>query len=139
MRNKKHSMIRLASAIIFLLAIAVLIITALTGCTEAERVSANVSKEADNFNVQRRLTVINCRTDKVILSMTGTFSVQHSNGDLDVIVQLPNGRYQKHFVGMNEWTTYVVEDISETNVSKYAYEIEFMPEVIPGIKITNNE
>lgn len=120
-------------------AVFVLVTVLFVGCTEAVRVSHNVSKEADNFNVQRRLTVINCRTDKVILSMTGTFSVQRSNGDLDVIVQLPNGRYQKHFVGMNEWTTYVVEDISETNVSKYAYEIEFMPEVIPGIKITNNE
>lgn len=120
---------------IFVLALLVI----LFGCTEAERVSYNVSKEADNFNVQRRLTVINCRTDKVLLSMTGVFSVQHSNGDLDVIVQLPNGKYRKHFVGMNQWTTYVVEDVSETNVSKYAYEIEFMPEAIPGIKITDND
>ena len=111
----------------------------LFACTEADKVSYNVSKEADNFNVQRRLTVINCRTDKVILSMTGVFSIQHSAGDLDIIVQLPNGKYQKHFVGMNDWIAYVVEDISETNVSKYAYEIEFMPESIPGIKITNNE
>lgn len=124
-----------------IIAIIVLLVcvSTLIGCTEAEKVSHNVSKEADNFNVQRRLTVINCRTDKVLLSMTGVFSVQHSNGDLDVIVQLPNGKYQKHFVGMNEWTTYVVEDISETKVSQYAYEIEFMPEAIPGIKITNND
>lgn len=126
---------------IFVAIIALLCAVVLSGCivTEAERVSYNVSKEADNFNVQRRLTVINCRTDNVILSMTGTFSVQKSGGDLDIIVELPNGQYQKHFVKMNEWTTYVVEDISETNVSKYAYEIEFMPESIPGVKITNNE
>ena len=116
-----------------------LLIIGLFGCTEAERVSQNISKQADNFNVQRRLTVINCRTDEVMLSMIGTFSVQHSGGDLDIIVELPDGTYQKHFVGLNEWTTYVVEDISNTSVSKYAYEIEFMPEIIPGIKIVNNE
>lgn len=33
----------------------------LTGCeTEAQRVSYNLSQEADNFNVVRQLTVINC-------------------------------------------------------------------------------
>ena len=116
-----------------------LMIVIVTGCTEAERVSQNISKQADNFNVQRRLTVINCRTDEVILSMTGTFSVQYSGGDLDIIVELPDGTYQKHFVGLNSWTTYVVEDVSNTPVSKYAYEIEFMPELISGIKIVNNE
>lgn len=34
--------------------------TILTGCSEAERVSYNLSLEADNFNVIRQLTVINC-------------------------------------------------------------------------------
>lgn len=37
----------------------------LSACTEAEKVSYNVSKEADNFNVVRRVAVINTRTDKV--------------------------------------------------------------------------
>ena len=31
----------------------------LSGCRQADRVSWNVSKEADSFNVVRRLTVIN--------------------------------------------------------------------------------
>jgi uncharacterized protein YxeA len=30
-----------------------------TGCREADRVSYNVSQDADNFNVMRRLAVIN--------------------------------------------------------------------------------
>ena len=37
----------------------------LTACTEADKVSSNVSQEADNFNVLRRFAVINTRTDKV--------------------------------------------------------------------------
>ena len=45
------------------------------GCTEAEKVSHNVSQEADNFNVIRRLTVINTRTDKPEFELIGQFSI----------------------------------------------------------------
>ena len=41
--------------------------TSITGCTESEQVAYNISKEADNFNVVRKLTVINARTDTVLL------------------------------------------------------------------------
>lgn len=40
---------------------AVLTLTMLVGCeTEAQKVSYNLSQQADNFNVIRQLTVINC-------------------------------------------------------------------------------
>jgi hypothetical protein len=109
------------------------------GCREADRVSRNVSVEADNFNVARRITVFNVRTDKVLWQMTGTFSVQHSDGDLDVIVELPNHTYAKHFFDMNEWTTYIIEDLSGTNVSKYSYELNFLPETLVPVTITSND
>ena len=48
----------------------------LAGCTEADRVSENVSQEADNFNVLRRLAVINSRTDKVEFELIGAFSLR---------------------------------------------------------------
>ena len=51
----------------------------LMGCTEADQVSRNVSKEANNFNVTRKLTVINARTDTVMLEMQGTFSVLNNS------------------------------------------------------------
>lgn len=43
------------------------------GCTEADKVSQNVSQEADNFNVLRRFAVINTRTDKVEFELIGAF------------------------------------------------------------------
>lgn len=47
--------------ILGLLSAGILTACILTGCaTEAERVSYNLSQEADNFNVVRQLTVINC-------------------------------------------------------------------------------
>ena len=112
----------------------------ITACTEADQVSYNVSKEADNFNVVRRLTVINARTDKVMLQMTGTFSI-HTNDkkELEVTCELPNGKYSKHFVYLNDWTCYTVEDLNGSNVSKYSYELNFLPQQIPGIKITSRD
>ena len=59
--------------------LAVALTMSLTGCTEAEKVSENVSQEADNFNVLRRLAVINSRTDKVEFELIGAFSLEVEN------------------------------------------------------------
>ena len=115
------------------------LVMSLCGCRQSTRVSYNVSKEADAFNVVRRLTVINTRTDTVLMQMTGTFALKGGSGsndnELTVICELEDGTYQKHFVYLNEWTTYVVEDISGSEVSKYSYELNFLPLVVPSVKI----
>ena len=116
-----------------------LLVALLAGCTQAERVSANVSKEADAFNVQRRVTVINTRSDKPMLEVIGLLSVQRSGGDLDIIMEVAPNVYKKHFVGLNSWTTYVVEDITGAYVDKYHYEINFLPEMIIPITFTSND
>lgn len=48
--------------------ICVVLVMGLCGCRQADKVSYNVSKEADAFNVVRRLTVLNTRTDTVMRS-----------------------------------------------------------------------
>ena len=116
----------------------------LSGCAlerEAQRVSYNVSKEADNFNVVRRVTVINTRTDKCILQMTGKISIEDVTNGIAVLVEIDKAKqiYQKHYIYLNEWTMYTVEDVSGVNVSPYAYEIEFMPQTLMPVKITANE
>ena len=110
----------------------------LSGCNEADRVSTNVSKEADNFNVTRRVTVFNTRSDRVLLEIIGNLSIKHSSGDVDIIVETGPGTYKKHFVSLNDWTTYVVEDISGAFVDKYHYEINFLPEMIISFTFTQN-
>ena len=111
----------------------------LTGCSrESDMVSYNIGKEADNFNVTRKLTVINARTDTILLEMEGTFSLSNnSDNELEVICEVGDGKYQKHFVYLNDDTMYVVEDISGANVDKYHYEINFLPEY--GVKVTHND
>ena len=125
---------------VFLLILVMLLLAvALTGCREAERVSHNLSKEADMFNVTRRVTVYNTHTDKVLLEVIGNLSVQSSSGDIDLIVEVGPGQYKKHFINLNGWTTYVVEDVSGAFVDKYHYEVNFLPEMIVPITFTSND
>ena len=114
----------------------------LTGCREAQRVSHNLSRQADNFNIVRRLTVFNMRTDRCIMTMTGKMSIQNEgNNELAIIVEVDrkNHVYQKHFIYLNEWTMYTVEDVTGASVSRYSYEVEFLPQMIKPIQITATE
>lgn len=113
--------------------VAIVMVVALTGCTEADKVNENVSREAENFNVLRRFAVINTRTDKVEFEIIGAFSREDVSDDsVSVIVELEDGTYKKHIIGLNEDTMYIVEDLGGAKVNKYKYEVHFLPEsVIP--------
>ena len=105
-----------------------------TGCgREANRVSYNVSQDADNFNVMRRLAVINTVDGKPVFEMVGRFSITADSADnqLEVVVEVDDGKYKKHIIGLNQATTmYVIEDINGANVNKYKYEINYLPKMI---------
>ena len=122
--------------IALVMALMAVIAVTFTGCRQAERVSYNLSKQADNFNVTRRVAVFNLRTDTVLLEVIGNLSVQQSAGDIDIVIETGPGQYKKHFVRLNEWTAYVVEDISGSSVSSYHYEINFLPETLVPITFT---
>ena len=106
--------------------------TALAGCdTEANRVSYNLSQEADNFNDIRQITVINCLQGDVLFQMTGKISITADAADnqLEVIVEDEKGEYKKHFIGLSDNVTYVVEDVTAGDVEKYKYTLNFNPEM----------
>ena len=120
------------------IALVLLICITATGCTEANQVSYNISKEADNFNVTRKLTVLNARTDTILLELTGTFALKNNNAnELEVIIETAENKYQKDYVYLNDYTMYVVEDISGASVDKYHYEINVLPEF--GFKVTRDD
>lgn len=112
----------------------------LCGCSEASRVRRNLNQEADNFNIQRRITVLNARTDKVLLEMEGTFSLSNNSDDeLVVTCEVGEGKYQKHYIYLNSYTLYVVEDISGADVDPYHYELNIIPEMVGGVKVTSKK
>lgn len=104
---------------------------AFSGCSEASKVSHNLSLEADNFNDVLQVTVINCLQGDVLFQMTGKMSITADTFDnqLEVVVEDEKGEYKKHFIGLSDNVTYVVEDITAGDVSKYKYTLNFNPEM----------
>lgn len=104
---------------------------AFSGCSEASKVSHNLSLEADNFNDVLQVTVINCLQGDVLFQMTGKMSITADTSDnqLEVVVEDEKGEYKKHFIGLSDNVTYVVEDITAGDVSKNKYTLNFNPEM----------
>lgn len=116
----------------FTVMLMVFMLGCLSGCsTEAERVSYNISQQADNFNTVRQITVINCLQGDVVFQMTGKMSINADVADnqLEVTVEDEYGRYKKHFIGLSDNVTYVVEDITDGDVDKYKYTLNFNPKM----------
>lgn len=116
--------------IVCMLIISVMLIV--SGCdTQASRASANLSQEADNFNVVRQLTVINCIQGDVLFQMTGKMSIEVDQADnqLEVIVEDENGNYQKHFVGLSDNVSYTLEQQNFKDVANYKYTLNFNPKM----------
>lgn len=116
----------------------ILTVIILAGCdSQASRVSENLSKEADSFNVVRQLTVINCIKGDVVFQMTGKISIEvdKEKHQLEVVVEDENGLYQKHFVGLSDNVTYVLEQKNFKNVSKYKYTLRYNPNMWLPIEV----
>jgi len=107
----------------------------LAGCTEAENVNYNLSQAADNFEVVRKITVYNARTDLIIMEMEGLMSLSN-NGSHELVVTCRTGEneYKKNYVYLNEYVIYVVEDITGTVTDPYHYKIHFYT-ALPDVDI----
>lgn len=129
-------MLKNRKLIVMIITIIVLFCILLTGCTDAETVSYNISKEADKFKVKRRITFINLRSNEFLFTITGNCSVQDGSSDeLNVICRIGDDKYQKHMLKVSDETTYVIEQLEYSDVSKYDYELVFRPQAIVPIKI----
>ena len=114
----------------------------LVACRESKKVSHNISQEADNFNVVRRVAVINTRTDKVEFEVIGRISVETEASDgkrLEILVETGKGVYKKHMVNLTGWNMYVVEDLEGAEVNQYKYKVNYMPESIIPFEITSKK
>lgn len=117
--------------VIYVLACTALAATLAACSTEAERVSYNLSQQADNFNDIRQVTVINCLQGDVLFQMTGKMSITADPADnqLEIVVEDENGEYKKHFIGLSDNVTYVVEDVTTGDVNQYKYTLNFNPKM----------
>ena len=100
-----------------------------SGCSEAVKVNANLSKQADYFECERRITVYNARTDTIILEAEGYLSISNnSSNELVITVKTGPNEYKKNYIYLNDYTLYVVEDITGTHTDPYHYKMYFHTE-----------
>ena len=115
-----------------IVAVAVLALAAVACDSDAEVASRNVSKAADQFEIQRRVVFFNGITDTYLLSIEGRCSIEADtvDGQLEVICQLDDEKFVKHFLGLSDNVSYFVEQTESVLVDTYRYRVIFKPSVI---------
>lgn len=111
----------------------------LSSCSsDANVASENLSKAADNFEVNRRIVFFNGITDKYLLEIQGKCSISPDTGakKLDVTCKLKDGSFKKHFLGLSDNVSYFVEQVDGANVSDDFYQVNFKPQaIVPDIEL----
>lgn len=104
----------------------------LSGCTDADLASENLSKAADMFEITRRVVFYNGITDSYMLTIEGRCSLGNNDsaGQLTVTCKTGDAAYKKHFLGLSDNVTYFVEQLESANVSAYHYRVVFKPQTI---------
>lgn len=112
---------------------ALLLCLTLVACSDdADVASRNLSKAADNFEVQRRVVFYNGITGDYILVLEGRCSLGNSDeaGQLSVTCKTGPKEYKKHFLGLSDNVTYFAEQLEAKSVSAYHYRVTFKPQTI---------
>lgn len=115
------------------------LLLAAAGCSsDADVASNNLSTAADNFEIERRIVFVNGITDKYLLVIEGRCSLGNFDAEreLSVTCKIGDDKYVKHFLGLSDNVTYVVEQTEAASVSAYHYRVVFKPEeILPDIDL----
>ena len=111
----------------------------LAACSnDADVASHNLSRAADNFEIQRRIVFYNGITDSYMLTIEGLCAIVPDGIDnqLEVTCRTGPNEFLKHFLGLSDNVTYFVEQLEAVDVSLYHYRVVFRPEaIIPDIDL----
>lgn len=110
------------------------------GCTDADMASANLSKAADQFEIQRRIVFYNGITGQYMLEVIGLCSLGNHDKSRELSVTCKTGpkEYKKHFLGLSDNVTFFAEQIKSAPADVYHYRVIFKPSVIvPDIDFVN--
>lgn len=128
--------------VLLILALLIMLLV-MTACRQSSTVTYNLKREADDFNIRRRITVLNTRTDTPMMQITSLLAISaDSDGDLNITIEKAPGEYVLNYAHLSQDTTYIVEQIETKEVSKYQYEIKFYPSrIVSGwvdVRITDD-
>lgn len=109
-----------------------------TGCTDADVASSNLSVAADQFKINRRIVFYNGISGDYILVIEGLCSLGNNDlpGELSVTCKTGNEAYKKHFLGLSDNVTYFAEQIEPSSSDVFHYKVIFKPaSIIPDIDL----
>ena len=135
--NRKKRLNYLMKKKLLALAIVAFSTILMVSCSKADRVSHNLSREADELNITRRVTVINGITNQIIFQATGQMSIEYveERKQLNIIALGENGEYKKHIIGISDNVSYMVEDITGMKRVDTKYRLYFNPDMIVPIEV----
>ena len=122
--------------VLVILAVVTVAILVASCPSDADVVSHNISKDADQFRIYRRIVFYNGITDQYILTIEGFCSLGNYDPDdeLSVVCKTDTG-FVKHFLGLSDNVTYFAQQIEPAHVSDDRYKVIFKPSsVIPDIE-----
>lgn len=125
------------AATLGVVSVAALSALALAGCgtNDADVVSQNIATAADNFEINRRIIIINNESDKVIQLIEGWCNADIEPDVIRTTCKVP-GVYHKHINGRNSHTTFSIQQLDTANVSRDHYRVTFNPSVvIPDVEV----
>ncbi|MDE0679215.1 MAG: hypothetical protein OXI11_03220 [Gammaproteobacteria bacterium] len=102
----------------------------LAGCDDARVASRNLSRAAENFEIDRRIVFYNGITDTYMLTIEGRCAIEDQQKQLEVTCKTGEDAYNKHFLGLSDNVTYFAEQLETADVSAYHHRIVFKPQAI---------
>ena len=83
----------------------------ISGCTDADVASANLSKAADMFQINRRIVFYNGITGEYMLTIQGLCSINDEKNQLEVTCKVGTNQYKKHHYKVIFKPSVIVPDI----------------------------
>lgn len=112
---------------------------ALAGCSsDADVASRNLSKAADQFEIDRRIVFYNGITDTYMLTIEGRCSLGSGSSSESITVTCKTGEseFKKHQLGLSDNVTYFSEQLEGADVSTYHYRVIFKPQsIVPNVDL----
>lgn len=115
---------------------ALTLILGVTACqSDAKTASDNLSKAADQFEVQRKIVGINTRSGDYLFYVEGRCSIERS-GDLIVTCKQGPNDFRKHYIGNATDVAWIATQMDPVDVSVYHTRIVLKPEgLIPALDL----
>jgi hypothetical protein len=132
-QRKKDKTVKYIAAILTTILLAI----GIGACSsDADVASENLSKAADNFEIQRRIVFYNGITGEYMLEVIGLCSIGNNDDSdkLSITCKIGEREYIKHYLGKSDNVTWFAEQLDTADVSVNHYRVTFKPqEIVPDI------